>query len=142
MTAKALSIHSGRFSIHRATFSPGWTPRASSPRATRSTPAATSANVQRRPANQRASREPQRSAARAGSAPILMSASSCRLARPARHAGRGDAAPRLRPDEDAGIPDVWAALALPGKRGEVAVVAARGVVPVDAEAVHVAARRL
>src|SRR5262245_46133226 len=48
ITARAAAIHSGRFIIHRETFSPGATPRATRPRATASMFRASSANVQRR----------------------------------------------------------------------------------------------
>src|SRR5712692_7296400 len=71
ITAKALSIHSGRLSIHSATLSPGWTPSPMSPRAMLSTAAATSAKVHRRSRKHSASRAPHRRAARSGSAPIV-----------------------------------------------------------------------
>src|SRR3990167_3704709 len=71
ITAKAASIHSGRLSIHRATLSPCATPSAISPRATRSTPAAISQKVERRPWKHSASRVPQRRAARSGLVPLV-----------------------------------------------------------------------
>ena len=49
ITANIASMNSGRFTIQSATFSPGRTPSAMSPRASRSMEADSSAKLQRRP---------------------------------------------------------------------------------------------
>ena len=71
MIANIAWSHSGRLTIQSATRSPGAMPSWSSPFAAASTPAWSSAKVQRFPWKASASRAPQRRAARSGRSPIV-----------------------------------------------------------------------